>query len=273
MTSLAPAPRRPDRTLRVTLLTIGSALVAGMLVLGGVQIARAAAGVDGEDTGVYAVAADVTALKVDSSASSVSIAYGDVDLPTLDFDSGGSSVRLTQQVSGQTLLVKVGGDGWWSFGFLGGLQDASLDITLPRDSAPIALDVDSSAGAVDAAGDFAAVDLSSSAGSVTVSGSADSLRLHSSAGRVTGTDLDVPGEVRVDSSAGSAILSFASLPSSMEVESSAGSVRVAIPDGDYEIRADTSVGSVDVSVPNRPGASRVYSFESSAGSVTVEPAR
>ncbi len=90
---------------------------------------------------------------------------------------------------------------------------------------------------------------------------------------MTGTDLDVPGDVRVTSSAGSAALTFTSLPSSMRVESSAGSVRVAIPEGVYEIRAETSLGSADVSVPSRPGASRLYSFESSAGSVTVEPAR
>jgi hypothetical protein len=273
--TIQPPPTTPSRSaLRTTLLAVGSVLVAGTLVLGGVQVAQAAGARDGDDTGVYTMPSDASSLRVESSAATVSVAYGDVDRPTLDFDSGGSSIRLSRYMVGDTLTVKVGGDGWWPFGLFsfGSLRDASLEVVLPRDSAPVGLSVDSSAGSVDVVGDFAAVDLSSSAGSVTIAGSADSLHLDSSAGRVTGTDLDVTGEVQASSSAGSATLSFVSLPSSMTVESSAGSVRVALPDGDYEIRADASLGSVTQSVASRPGAPRVYTLESSAGSVTVEPA-
>ncbi len=274
-TSTPPAATpqaRPDRTLRTVLLAVGSVLIAAVLVLGVVQYAQATTGED--ESGAFTVADPFDTLVVDTSAVTVSVRYDDSrDTALVDFDSDGSPLRFQHTVNGERLEVSVRSRGWWPFGGLTGLNaHPKLEIVLPGSLEPVALDVETSAGEVDAAGDFTAVSVDSSAGEVTLSGSADSLDLSTSAGSITGTDLDVTGPVTSETSAGTMTLGFVSLPSSMRVEAAAGDVRVALPDGEYEIRTDTAVGSVVQGLRSTPGAARVYSFETSAGDVTLEQA-
>ncbi|WP_368497826.1 DUF4097 family beta strand repeat-containing protein [Herbiconiux sp. A18JL235] len=263
---------RPDRTLRTALLAVGSALVAAVLVLGVVQFAQASTGDD--ESGAFTVADPFDTVVVDTSAVTVSVRYDDSrDTALVDFDSDGSPLRFEHRVNAERLEVSVRSRGWWPFGGVIGLNaHPRLEVVLPGSLEPVALEVGTSAGEVDLAGDFAAVRVDSSAGAVTLSGSADSLDLSSSAGSITGTDLDVTGPVTSETSAGTMTLGFVSLPSSMHVEAAAGDVRVALPDGEYEIRTDTAVGSVAQGLRSTPGASRVYSFETSAGDVVLEQA-
>ncbi|MBF4572127.1 DUF4097 family beta strand repeat protein [Herbiconiux sp. VKM Ac-1786] len=273
--SPAPTPPPRDRSLRIALLAIGSALVLLLVGVGMLQLVQSAANANrGDDSGSYPAAGPFDSLEVDVSAASVTVSYADVAEPRFDFDSGGSSLRFDQRMLGDTLRVTVGDRGWWPIRLfdLSSLGDASLAVTLPRSAEPVALAVDSSAGAVRVDGDFAALSLESSAGDVELSGSADSLHLETSAGRITGTGLVVTGPVVSESSAGDTSLSFASLPASISVDSSAGSVTVALPDGEYELRTDTSFGRVQLGVPSTPGADRVYSFETSAGDLVLTPA-
>jgi hypothetical protein len=260
------------RGLRVGLLAAGSALVVGVVVLGGVQFAVATTGEDA--SGSYAVPDAFTELVVDTSAADVTVRYDEAVSETrLGFDSGGSPLRFDHDVRGGDLHVSVRNPGFWPFSGLFTLgTDASLDIVLPAELEPVGLDLETSAGRVEADGEFAAVSVDSSAGDIELSGSADSLDLDSSAGNVSGTGLDVTGAVSSDSSAGNTTLEFVSLPSSIRVDSSAGNVRVALPDGDYDIRTDTAAGSVDQGLRSTPGASRVYRFDTSAGNVVLEPA-
>ncbi|MDO9396313.1 MAG: DUF4097 family beta strand repeat-containing protein [Herbiconiux sp.] len=270
MTDQQPTtPVRPHRALRITLLATGSALVAATLVVGGVQFAQAATAED--DSGVYAVEGRFRTLDVDSSAAAVTVRYADVDEAEIAFDSGDRPLRLEHRMRGTTLEVEVEDRGWWIFNAFSGSGPAHLDITLPSALAPIDATVGSSAGGIDLAGDFGAVRLDSSAGDVELSGSAASLDAESSAGDVTALDLEISGTVAVDTSAGNTTVSFASLPEQIRMESSAGGIRVALPDGRYDIRTEVSAGSVDNSLRNTPGADRIYSFETSAGSITLEP--
>ncbi|MCS5720673.1 DUF4097 domain-containing protein [Herbiconiux sp. CPCC 203407] len=263
------APEAPGGTaLRNGLLITGSALVAGFLVLGGVQFAQASTGDD--ETGVYTADGDFAAVDIDTSAANVSVRYGDVDEVQLDFDSAGAPLRFDHEQRGDTLHVTVKSRGWWIFGLLSGTDSASLDVVLPESLEPVALDIGSSAGEVLVDGDFAAIAIDSSAGNIELEGSAASLRSETSAGNITGTGLDVAGEVLSESSAGNVRLEFVTLPSSIRMGSSAGNVRVALPDGEYEIRTDTSAGGVHQELASTPGADRVYSFESSAGNITLE---
>ncbi|WP_291056652.1 DUF4097 family beta strand repeat-containing protein [Herbiconiux sp.] len=265
----APAPK-PDRTLRNALLALGSALIVGLLLIGGVQFALAGTGED--QSGSYTQAGSFRTLDIDTSAANVSVRYGTVSEARIDFDSGGSPLRYEQRLTGDTLEVGVHNRGWWIFGIVGGFEPATLQITLPSALAPVAVSLESSAGNSDLDGDFAALDLESSAGNIQVTGSADSLHASSSAGDLTADDLAVSGEVETESSAGTTELTFTALPSSIEMDSSAGDIRVALPSGSYEIRTDTSVGSVELGVPSTPGASRQYSFETSAGDIVLLPA-
>lgn len=268
-----PAPR-PDTTLRNALLAVGSVAIVGVLVLGVVQFAQAGTGDD--QSGSYEVTDGFESVVIDTSAADVTVRYDDsIDTARIDFDSGDAPLRFEQQVRGDRLAISVRARGWWPFGGLfglSGLGDATLDVTLPADLAPVGLDIDTSAGDVVAEGEFTDLSLDSSAGNIELAGSADSLTLSSSAGNVSGTDLDVTGAVSGDSSAGNTTLRFITLPSSILLDSSAGNVRVALPDGDYEIRTDTSAGNVELGVVNTPGADRVYSFDTSAGNVVLERA-
>jgi hypothetical protein len=267
------------RSLRVALLAIGSALVVLLVGTGILQVAQSAqAAASGDDSGVYDVAEPFTALELEVDAAELTVSYADVDEARFDFDSGGSSLRFDQRMHGDTLRVSVGDRGWWpvhlfDLGDLSRLGSASLRVTLPRDLQPLALDVDSSAGAVRVDGDFTRVEIGSSAGSIDLAGSAESVSLESSAGSITARSLDVSGPVETESSAGGTDLEFASLPSAISVESSAGNVRVALPDGEYELRTDTSFGTVAQGLRSTPGADRRYTFETSAGDLTLVPAR
>lgn len=271
-TTTLSSPTAPDapggKALRNGLLITGSALLAGAIVLGGVQFAQASTGDD--ESGLYTAGGDFAALDIDTSAANVSVRYGDVDEVQLDFDSGGSPLRFDQEERGDTLHVTVKNRGWWIFGLLSGFDSASLDIVLPEALEPVALDIGSSAGGVLVDGDFAAISIDSSAGDIELAGSAASLRSETSAGNVTGLGLTVAGEVLSESSAGDVRFEFTTLPSAIRMGSSAGNVRVALPEGEYEIRTDTSAGSVDQELASTPGSDRVYSFESSAGNITLE---
>lgn len=273
-TTPTPPPTPPagrDRSLRIALIALGSALILALVAVGGIQFALASTG--GDDSGSYTEGASFTQLEVDSSAADVTVRYGAVTETQIEFDSGGAPLRYEQRIDGDTLEVGVKSHGWWIFGALGGFgfdRSASLDITLPLALAPLDVDVDSSAGDTDLDGDFGALELDSSAGEIRLAGSAASLSADSSAGSMTG-DLEVTGTVETESSAGSTDFTFRGLPSSIRMESSAGNVRVALPAGTYEIRTDTAAGSVEQGLVSTPGAPRVYSFESSAGNIVLLP--
>ena len=55
---------------------------------------------------------------------------------------------------------------------------------------------------------------------------------------------------------------------------SAGGVEIRVPVGPaYEVTAETSAGSTEVGVPDQPGADHRITAKSSAGGVSVLPAR
>ena len=264
----SPAPGT-NRSLRIALLSVGSALVAGLLVTGSVQFAAASTGED--ESGRYLVEQAFTALDIDVSAAAVTVRYDDVPEAVLDFSAGQKALRFEHEVRGDTLEVRVVNRGWWVFGLISGpfsgLDSPRLDVVLPKSLAPVALDVQSSAGDVDASGTFAATDLETSAGNIDVAGSAESLRLSTSAGNIDGADLEVDGDVSTHTSAGNADLSFETLPAGLRMQGSAGNITAELPAGEYEIDASTSFGTVDRGVPSTPGADRHYSFATDAGDI------
>lgn len=249
-----PAPR--PRALRNTLLTAGSIIIVGVLALGVLQFTQPTTGED--QSGTYEVTDAFEVLEIDTSSANVTVRYDNsIDTARITFDSGDAPLRFEQQVRDDRLSISVRTHGWWPFRGPFGLSkigDATLNVTLPTHLKPVGLDIDTSAGNVRAEGEFT------------------DLAINSSAGNISGTDLDVSGAVTADTSAGNTTFNFVSLPSSIRINSSAGNVRVALPDGDYEIRTDTSVGTLQQGIVSTPGADRVYSFDTSAGNVTLEPA-
>src|ERR1700712_115329 len=136
-TSTTPVPTPPpppgSRSLRITLLTVGSALVAALLVLAAVQFSQAVTGED--QSGDYVVPASFASLDVDVSGADVRVRYDDVPQARLDFDSGGSPLRFDHELRGDTLAVRVHRRGW-GIELFPTFGDARLDVVLPASLAP-----------------------------------------------------------------------------------------------------------------------------------------
>ena len=267
MSTLPPSPTPPTRTrtLRVVLLTVGTALVAVLLALTTVQVVDAATTKDASERVVVRDA--FTTIDADVSAADLAVRYGDVEAATLDFRSNTAPLRFEHEVRGDTLTLHVGRRGWWSLGLLPRFGTARLDVVLPRSQAPVALDLRSSAGDTTARGDFSTAVLASSAGDIGISGSTGELRMSTSAGDITATDLAVRGPLVTDTSAGDTELSLTSLPTSIHAEGSAGDITAALPDGEYRITTATSLGDIEQGLRSTPDADRRYTFETSAGDI------
>ncbi len=124
---------------------------------------------------------------------------------------------------------------------------------------------------VDGASD---VELGSSAGDVTaIDVTAPSITLSSSAGDVEARRLSA-GRIDAGSSAGDVLLSLRTPAERLSAESSAGDVDIVVPDAVYRLDATTSAGDVDSGgIRTDPDSPRTISAHSSAGDVTVAPAR
>jgi DUF4097 and DUF4098 domain-containing protein YvlB len=133
------------------------------------------------------------------------------------------------------------------------------------------IEVTTSAGSVEVSGFANGVDLETSAGSVVADDVTGPARLHSSAGKITGRITD--GDVEAETSAGSIELTVLGDFSSLSAITSSGNVDLIVTDEVYDVDADASVGSIDIEVRTDPSASRHVIAESSAGSISVRPAR
>jgi hypothetical protein len=225
---------------RVTTLAAAGLLLAGC---GGV-----AAGREQQEAVNEPVDGAVTRVEVDSDAGALRLVAGEKASVEQDLRwTGEARPQVEQKVDGGVLRVTVrcpdqGGD----------RCQAGLVVTAPAASSALA---DVRAGGIEVQGLTGALDLTSSAGEVSATGAG-------------------PGDVRARSSAGAVELTFAAAAADVTAESSAGGVEIRVPVGPaYEVTAETSAGSTEVGVPDQPGADHRITAKSSAGGVSVLPAR
>jgi hypothetical protein len=134
-----------------------------------------------------------------------------------------------------------------------------------------AIEVNTSAGTIEVSGTTNGVDLETSAGAVHADGIRGQALLHTSAGNIIATVTD--GDVDAETSAGRIEMTVLGDFSSVSAETSAGNIDLEVADEVYDVDADTSAGSVTIEVRTDPSAQRRISAESSAGSITISPAR
>ncbi len=266
----APGPARPNGALRGILLLIGSVLLIGLLVNAGMRIVQLAGYED--HSGIHEVTEPVDSIALDTAATDVIVQYGDVPHPRIDFDQARDDQALRYDVRGGELRVDVDQRrGFWFFGpSIGfGSRSSELTLTLPRGLTGADLSLNTTAGDVQAHGEYGALDVDTTAGQLLLSGAAESVQMDSTAASVRAQDFATTGPVRVDITAGELRFEAADLPSAIDVSSTAASVRFELPPGEYEIRTDITAAGVNQGVSSTAGAERVYTFDATAGEVVL----
>lgn len=268
--SLTPTTAR-STTLRTVLLVVGSVVIAIIIA---VAAARVAVALTREDSsGTFEIGDDFDAIELRTSASDVTIGFGDVARPVLEFRQGdrGGNITLEHSVVGSTLRVEVGHRGWFPWGFDFGGDDSHLDLVLPASygNGRIAVDADSTAGDIDLAGRFGTVALEATAGDVRLIGGATELSLDTTAGDVEVRKFALRGSLTGSSTAGDVSYEFSTIPDSANVESTAGNIEFTVPEGDYRIVTETTAGEVDSRVTNDADADRTFEFHTTAGDVRI----
>ena len=117
------------------------------------------------------------------------------------------------------------------------------------------------------------LDLQTSAGDIEISGASGRVVAKTSAGAIDGEDLE-SRVVEASTSAGDIELEFNSAPDDLDLKTSAGDIDVVVPDDDaYRVDTDTSAGDADVGIASDPDADRVIKARTSAGDISLRPAR
>lgn len=255
-----------SRALRGVLLLVGTVLLAGLLTMSIVNI-TAAAGFENQ-SGVYEIDEPVHRVSTQTTLTDTQVVYGDVDTATVDFAHHRADLNLEYRVQEGELSVEVRHVDRARFG-PGFRLPAELTITLPRSTSQVDIDLHSTAGVIEAHGDFGDAVFRTHAGRVTLTGSATSVHMESNAGGLAATDFATTGPVTINSSVGGVTFLSSDLPESVDISASVSTIRFSVPAGEYDIRTDTGVGRVHDNLTGTPGAERVYRFTTTTGDIVL----
>jgi hypothetical protein len=263
---------------RVTAITVTTAIVGGIALLGAGGTAAVAAVNDATvNSETQSVEVDgIESLEMDVSASSVAVRFDDVDEAQLQVE--GSRGGWTMRRDGDELIVQSPRelfDGWFGGGFFGNWfnDDERVVLTLPETLQDSRLDADLtlSAGSLDVAGAFDGLDVEVGAGRLLLNGSASSVDVDMSAGRADVNLADV-NEADFTVSAGQLVAELiGTAPGEVTVDVSAGSLELTLPDVAYDVRQEVSAGSLDNGLQTSSNARNSVVVSLSAGSVDLHP--
>lgn len=209
-------------------------------------------------------------VKISSMAASFTVEFGDVAKATLDVDQRNSRSKWEMELDGDTLKV----DAEWKRCYVWCTTGDGdhLSLTLPRAlEGKIDLDLDVSAGSLDAEGSFRSIDAELSAGKMTIDGSAQTLQAVTSAGSaqfnladVDKIDLEVvAGQIRADFTG--------EAPTSTRLKASAGGLHVVVPQETYSVSANEAAGTFRNTVDTSAASSHMVDVQVVAGEVTLKP--
>lgn len=270
-------PAGPARSAGFTAITVVTAVIGGIALLGsGGTAAAAAAGTlmsSSRPDSVQSVDVEgVESIDLDVDGSDMRVEFGDVDEAELTVTNG-RGPGWTLERNGDELVVRSPEFRWgWWFGNWFGEGEVAV-LTLPESLQDGGLDGDLTldAGSLDVVGDFGDLGLDVSAGALDVEGSAESLDVDMSAGRAD-ILLDGVGDAALGVSAGDLTVELTGTPPARTtIEVSAGSVDLTVPDVSYAITQDVSAGSLDATVDQSGGERRTIDVTLSAGSVNIRP--
>lgn len=272
--SAAPADGGVGRTSGAKALTVITAVVGGLALLGaGGTAAAAAVGDLSRTNSEQSVNVDgIDTLDLDASASTVTVRFSDTDDAVLTV-AGGRGDWTMERENGELVVRSPRAFLPWWFGgtWFGGEERVVL--TLPESLQSSSLDarLSLSAGDLDVEGEFGELAIDLGAGSVVADGSATSLTVDMSAGR-SDMEFDGVSEADISVSAGNMDLVLTGeAPDTIGIDVSAGSLSIVVPDAEYNVLQDVSAGSLDSRVDESTNASRTIDVSLSAGDVKLRP--
>jgi len=271
-------PDGARRYARVTAITVTTAVVGGIALLGAGGTAAVAAVNDASvSSETQTLQVDgIESLEMDVSASNVTVRFGDVEEAELQVE--GSRSGWTMRRDEDELIVHSP-EGWFGGWFGGGLfgnwfkEGETVVLTLPDELQGSALDADFtlSAGSLDVEGAFDGIDAEVGAGALFLNGSASSVDIDMSAGRadVNLTDVD---EADFAVSAGQVVAELSgTAPTEVNIDVSAGSLELTLPDVAYAVQQEVSAGSLDNGLQTSSNARNSVVVSLSAGGVDLRP--
>ncbi|WP_146083782.1 DUF4097 family beta strand repeat-containing protein [Clavibacter michiganensis] len=267
-----PTPPRPNRTLRVALISTGS---AALVLVAGIAISQAVSAADRVDGSQDSAVADpFDRLGVEAGDADVTVRYGDVGQAHVDFTAGDTGLTETHAVDDGQLVIKLSGPAWRPFDLsLGSTEGATIDVLLPEaDQGFPALEVQSTTGDINVSGFFGDTILNGTEGDILITGAAADLTLGTAGGAIDARNIYVAGELQATSTAGDARLVLDDAPSAMTVET-AGDQLIRIPAGAYDIRTSAPMGEATNTLGSDPDSTYPYRFSSTAGDIIITQRR
>lgn len=269
-----PAAEPPARTSGAAAITIVTAIVGGIALLGAgaTGAAAAAADLDSSDSAQSIDVSGIESLDVDASAGDVRVEFGDVDQAEL-WVTGDHGPGWTLERDGDELIVRSPDRrfGWWLGGWFDDDQLAVL--TLPAALQGTGLDaaLTLNAGSLDVSGEFGRLDLELAAGDLTVEGSAATLGVQVNAG---GADvaLDSVEAAEFGVSAGNLTVELTGRPpTETSIDVNAGELELTVPEARYDVTQSVSAGELDNGLDQSSDSRRTIDVSISAGTVTLRP--
>ncbi|GAA4772647.1 hypothetical protein [Microbacterium gilvum] len=253
-------------------VAIVTAVVGGLALLGtaaGIGVSAIVGGSASDDVQTADVSG-VTALEIDSTASSFSIVYGDVDDAVLEVADSQGGWRLARDED-ELRVERRDFGGWWLGGdwFDGDVfeSDETVVLTLPERLRDAGLDADLrlSSGSLSADGVFGEVDVEVAAGFLSLQGAARAVDVDLSAGRAEVALADVrEADLRVAAGRLDAELT-GEAPSEVSVEVSAGHLDLVLPAASYAVESEVTAGTFDNGLEESSSSPREVSVAVTAG--------
>lgn len=272
---VAPPPAEPPaRISGAGAITIVTAIVGGIALLGAAATGAAAAAADlGDTDSVQTI--DVTgvdSLDLEASAGDVRVEFGDVHEAELSV-TGDRGRGWTLERDDDELIVRSPDHrfGWWFGGWFDDDQVAVL--TLPSELQGAQLDavLTLNAGSLDVSGEFGRLDLELAAGGLTVKGAAESLGVQVNAG---GADVTLEDVETADLGVAAGDLTVeltGTPPAETSIDVNAGELDLTVPEGEYDVIQNVSAGDLDNGLDQSSEAGRTIEVSVSAGTVTLRP--
>jgi hypothetical protein len=266
---------RPSHTGRTIALIVVGVIITAMVAWLAVGVVRTLTRPDA--SGTFEISERFDTVVLDGDVADVSVVYGNVDESELTLRQNDSRARLEldHEVRGDTLHVSLRHvrefgvpELWWPW-----IGDTSpqLELVMPAafEREPVALDLRTDVGDVEADGTFGDVSARSHVGDIELAGSAESLDVKADVGGVDLTRFSTEGELTVHSAVGDVTLELEALPSGIRVETDLGEVDVNLPEGRYALTVDSSLGEVDLDADSDSSADRQYEFETNIGNISI----
>lgn len=294
MTSTTPAaPPAPSngstRWTSVLLIVVGAVLGVGLLLIGTVAAAGAVISAANPPEHFSVTAdGDVDAVEIEVGSEALSVEFGDVDEPTLQWrGQTGDDDWWQLHLDGGVLRVTSNVSGVWNvFANERGTGTLILPLAVQSDAVPLTATVNSGAidvegtfgdaivsvqgGFLGLSGAFGDVDVQVASGFASIDGTTGSLDVAVTSGAAS-IEATPSGDVAFGVSSGSIDAAIdGPAPSEISVSVDSGSLSATVPDVAYDVAQDVQSGNASVDVERDSGSPHTLTVQVSSGSVDID---